>query len=178
MIDLKDFADLLNKMATFFNKKLTDEQQLYYYRELKHIPRPCLADSVKTIIRNNKPITANFPTISELIELWHAWKRDHPEKIAKQFEPCPDCGGYGFISFRRWNEQAQYNENFTVNCGSCSNRYFGSNYKITMTKAEIEAKGWQIIIGSDLSKKGRWIPQEQLGSVAGAIGNDNDEPPF
>ena len=64
---------------------------MFYFRDLKHIPKEAWQDITQSYIRHNKPISSNFPTIDEILEMWDAWRRDHPEKIKSARDTLVNC---------------------------------------------------------------------------------------
>lgn len=92
------FEKNMGKLSSFFGKKITKDQALLYYEELKNIPREAFEVIVNGLIRTKKPIPSNFPSINDLQLAWLDWLKSHPEKQVKP-EPvwCSECGGRGYI---------------------------------------------------------------------------------
>jgi len=98
MIPLDLFERNMAKLSSFFGKKLSSEQVLLYYDQLKDIPAEPFVDIVDGLISTHRPSPGNFPSIDDLKSGWWDWVRTHPERVHEDKSTwCDECGGRGYI---------------------------------------------------------------------------------
>lgn len=149
MIELEQCDGFLTNLTRFFNRKdLTQEQAAEYFRAIKPYPIQALREAYKTIVRNQRPVSGNFPSINDVLDLLDRWKHDHPEKFLNSREPCRDCGGNGFLVFWQSANDPDFPSrgySYVSNCSNCQNKFFGKNFSVSATKEEIQEAGFDII---------------------------------
>jgi len=153
-----DFITVIQKLGTWFNKKLNDDQLDMWYEKLHHIPIVALKDIIDQLTSSEK----YMPTIDHINILWSQWKYDHPKLVANEYEEqaCNECEGTGVITCWYVPEDIKgyivdgkphtgYGRK-EMACALCENwkRQFPikgeGRPKNFWTKDQIQAQGWQL----------------------------------
>ena len=75
-MNVQNFYDGMEQLSSFFGKRLTQQQQDLYFKELKYITKDSFDHAVKSIQRGRKPNPGNFPTIDEIQAICPKQKSD------------------------------------------------------------------------------------------------------
>ena len=144
-----EVAQQINKLEDWFGKQLKGVQFETFVDRLVFIPPKAMEDIVDRYIDDNQPSPGKFPTVAKIRQGWESWKADHPDLVVKHARTdCKDCGGHGFIWFRKLAEETNLVCEFVARCGSCENWKSDVNHLSPipiMRKAQIMAMGLEIV---------------------------------
>ncbi|MDP2160821.1 MAG: hypothetical protein Q8K02_10085 [Flavobacterium sp.] len=87
-----DFIKIMQSLVDFFNPKLNEYISQQYYNKLRWYPLNAFKYVVEFFIETRRPISSNFPTIQEMINICANWLTQNPhEKIKRtQYDPYDD----------------------------------------------------------------------------------------
>ena len=161
-MDSTTFYVDMERLKSWFNKKLTPEQEDQWFDKIGYIPPEAWPDIVDAITTGSK----FFPTPDMVKTAWRDWLYSHPESLAKETVRswCDECEGEGIFSI--WYQDYMCPKNQIpagkdpnkfiswfrgfVACGECSNwkRQFSTKGsarpKRFYTRMDILGKGWRL----------------------------------
>jgi len=141
-------AELIKRLESWFNKKITGEQYELYKKRIDFIPVKALIHIVDEIIDDNPPNPSRFPTAKKIMAGWYAWKQANPQKVFLDYESdCKYCNSHGFLWFQKFDHEMGYKVKYVGRCPMCENWKSDVGKQspvVCWTKEEIHQRGYEL----------------------------------
>ncbi len=146
---IEEWDALAKRIFMYYQRKQPDSYQLtLWFNKIRFVPGVAAQYIYDYITDQRDRMPTNLP--KEIKAGWSGYLRDNPNKAAKfEKKPCPDCGGRGLLTFKRFDALYGADHEFSCPCGSCQNflRHFATrgqdNYAV-YTRRQLEDLGYKI----------------------------------
>lgn len=148
-MNMQSFLNVMARMDSYFKTGRQTHTDVLdeYYDELNEIPEFVFAAICRDYRKNNKPSPGYFPTPNDLLKIWQEWQRQHPEKLALEYnrESCDYCAGTGKLFGWKIPDRLGYLARYIFRCGHCGNWSYALSSDVPMAKVQdLESKGYAV----------------------------------